>query len=99
MSKVTFSTDGFVVDAEIVGAVFDIPPADVPAKLRDGEITSRCETGVDDDTGRWRLTFYFGGRALRLVVDEAGAILSRSTFPAHEPTAGPIDLASLSASD
>tara|TARA_B100002049_G_C15735142_1_gene232133 strand:+ start:35 stop:334 length:300 start_codon:yes stop_codon:yes gene_type:complete len=99
MSKVTFSTDGFVVDAEIVGAAFDLPPADVPGKLRVGEITSRCETGVDDDAGRWRLTFYSDGRALRLVVDEAGAILSRSTFPAHAPTAGPIDLASLSAND
>ncbi|ETW10637.1 hypothetical protein ATO8_21191 [Roseivivax marinus] len=86
MSKVTFSTDGFVVDAEIVGAAFDIPPADVPAKLRSGKITSRCETGVDDDAGRWRLTFYSGGRALRLVVDETGAILSRSKFPTKAPT-------------
>ncbi len=76
MSKVTISTDGFVVDAEIVGAAFNFAPADVPAKLRAGEITSRCETGVDDDVGRWRLTFYSGGRALRLIVDEAGTILS-----------------------
>lgn len=97
MSKVTFSADGFVVDAEIVGAAFDIPPADVPARLRNGEITSRCETGVDDDAGRWRLTFYSGGRALRLVVDESGTILSRATFPAHAPAAGPIDLATMSA--
>ncbi len=97
MSKVTFGADGFVVDAEIVGAAFDIPPADVPARLRNGEITSRCETGVDDDAGRWRLTFYSGGRALRLVVDESGTILSRATFPAHAPAAGPIDLATMSA--
>jgi hypothetical protein len=99
MSQVTFSTDGFVVDAEIVGAAFDLPPADVPGKLRVGEITSRCETGVDEDAGRGRLTFYSGGRALRLVVDEAAVILSRSTFSAHEPTMGPIDLTSLSADD
>ncbi|WP_235859811.1 DUF6522 family protein [Tranquillimonas rosea] len=88
-----------MVDAEIVGGAFDLPPKDVPARLRNGEITSRCETGIDDDAGRWRLTFYSGGRALRLVVDETGAILSRSTFPAHAPTTGAIDLASLSASD
>ena len=99
MSNVSISTDGFVVDAEIVGAAFGLPPAHVPDKLRLGEITSRCETGVDDDAGRWRLTFYCAGRALRLVVDEAGTILSRSIFPAHAPAAGPIDLASLSASD
>ncbi|MCA1777364.1 MAG: DUF6522 family protein [Loktanella sp.] len=34
MSHVSISTDGFVVDAEIVGAAFDIPAAEVPAKLR-----------------------------------------------------------------
>ncbi len=96
MSHVSISTDGFVVDAEVVGAAFGIPAAEVPAKLRGGEITSRCETGVDADEGRWRLTFYCGGRALRLVVDESGTILSQSTFPAHAPVAGPIDLSSLS---
>ena len=97
MSNVTFTADGFVVDAEIVGAAFGLPPAEVPAKLRAGDITSRCETGVDEDAGRWRLTFYSGGRALRLVVDESGTILSRATFPAHAPAAGPIDLATMSA--
>ena len=97
MSNVTFSTDGFVVDAETVSAAFKLPPADVPAKLRAGEITSRCETGIDEDAGRWRLTFYCGGHALRLVVDRSGTILSRATFPAHAPAAGPIDLATMSA--
>ncbi|RKF15348.1 hypothetical protein D6850_11055 [Roseovarius spongiae] len=97
MGNVSFSTDGFVVDAEIVGDAFDLPPANVPARLRAGEITSRCETGVDEDAGRWRLTFYCGGRALRLVVDQSGTILSRATFPAHAPAAGPIDLAIMSA--
>lgn len=99
MSNISLTTDGFVVDAEIVGAAFGIAPADVPAKLRQGKITSRCETGVDDDAGRWRLTFYSEGRALRMIVDKAGSILSRSTFPAHAPTTGPIDLASLSIND
>ncbi|OOY08498.1 MULTISPECIES: DUF6522 family protein [unclassified Thioclava] len=92
MRNVSFTTDGFTVDAELVGRVFGLPPADVLAKLRDGEVTSRCEAGVDDDAGRWRLTFYFGGRALRLVVDENGTILSRGTFPSHAPVAAPRDL-------
>ncbi|SFA68729.1 hypothetical protein SAMN05421688_0024 [Poseidonocella pacifica] len=97
MKNVTFTADGFVIDAEIVGTAFELPPADVPAKLRTGEITSRCETGVDEDAGRWRLTLYFNGRALRLVVDESGAIQSRATFPAHAPVAGPIDHTTMSA--
>jgi hypothetical protein len=95
MSDVSISTAGFVVDAEIIGAVFKMDAADVPARMRVGDITSRCETGVDDDAGCWRLTFYFCGRALRLVVDEAGTILSRATFPSHPPTTGPIDLSTL----
>lgn len=96
MSGVSFTANGFVVDAVIVGGAFNLPPADVLDKLPAGEITSRCEAGIDEDAGRWRLTFYFGGRALRLVVDEEGTILSRSTFPSHAPTAGPIDLAAMS---
>lgn len=99
MGEVSLLADGFVVDAGIVGAAFDLPPADVPAKLRLGQITSRCETGVDDDAGRWRLTFYCGGRALRLVVDASGAIMSRATFPAHAPKAGPIDLSTMIAKE
>lgn len=96
VTKVTFNTDGFVVDAEIVGDAFGFSPADVPAKLRIGEITSRCETGIDEDAGRWRLTFYCGGRALRIVVDDSGTILSRGTFPAHAPVSGQIDLVAMS---
>ncbi len=89
MSEVSVMTDGFIVDAAIVGAAFGVAPADVPARLRTGAITSRCETGVADHAGRWRLTFYSGGRALRLVVDGSGTILSRATFPAHAPSAAP----------
>jgi hypothetical protein len=95
MSDVSISTDGFVVDAEIIGAAFDMAAADVPERMRMGDITSRCETGVDADAGRWRMTFYFGGRALRLVVNKAGTILSRATFPSHPPITGPIDLSTL----
>lgn len=32
------------------------------------------------DEGRWRLTFYCEGRALRLNVDAGGRILSRARF-------------------
>ncbi|SES07436.1 hypothetical protein SAMN04490244_105209 [Tranquillimonas rosea] len=95
MSTVTFDTDGFVVDAEVVGDAFGIEPEAVPEKMRSGRITSRCEKGVDEDEGRWRLTFFSGGRALRLIVDAKGTILSRSTFPAHPPRTGPLDLTDL----
>ncbi|MDN2566314.1 DUF6522 family protein [Aquibium sp. A9E412] len=85
MSRLTVSDDGFVVDAELLGAAFGLAPAAVPEKLRAGAITSLCEAGVDADAGRWRLTFYHAGRALRLVVDGDGTILSRGRFDAHPP--------------
>ena len=90
MSDVSFTSNGFEIDAGIVGRAFGIAPASVMSKLRSGEITSRCETGVDADAGQWRMTFYFDGRALRLVVDQHGAILSRATFPSHAPQGTPV---------
>lgn len=85
MNEVSITSEGFVVDAKVLGDAFGLDAATVPERLRSAEITSRCETGVDEDAGRWRLTFYYGGRALRLTVDESGAVLSRSRFAAHPP--------------
>ena len=82
---VSITAEGFVVDAEILGAAFGLAAKTVTERLRTAEITSRCETGVDEDAGSWRLTFYHGGRALRLTVDAKGTILARSTFAAHPP--------------
>lgn len=87
MSDVSRSGDGFTVEASLLAAAFRLAPAEVPDMLRTGAITSRCETGSGEDAGRWRLTFYSGGRALRLVVDASGTILSRASFPAHPPRA------------
>jgi Family of unknown function (DUF6522) len=82
MAEVKVMADGFVIDAGLVGAAFGIDAASVQSRMRTGEITSRCETGIDEDAGRFRLTLFCGGRALRLTVDADGNILSRSTFPA-----------------
>ena len=92
MTQISFTSDGFVVDAAVVGAAFGFPASEIPGRLRAGEITSRCEAGQDEDAGRWRLTFFSGGRALRLVVDQAGTILTRTTYPAHPPAAGDLHL-------
>lgn len=81
MSQISVSAEGFVVDAELLGSVFGVAPETIPAEMRNGDITSRCETGVDEDAGKSRLTFYRAGRALRLVVNSDGQILSRSSFP------------------
>jgi hypothetical protein len=47
--------------------------------MRKGEITSLCERGVNEDAGRYRLTFFHKSRRFRLVVDGTGTVIQRST--------------------
>ncbi len=81
LSGIAVTSDGFTVDAVVIAAGFALDPARVPEMLRAGQITSRCEKGIDEDAGRFRLTFYHGPRALRLIVDAQGVILKRARFP------------------
>lgn len=81
MSDVTRSEGGdFTVNAALIGSAFGLDPASVPAMMREGRITSRCETGQGSDAGRHRLHFYFGARTLRLTVADDGTILRRALF-------------------
>lgn len=88
MGEVSRTEEGFVVDAAVIGRAFSIPSEQVRDEMRGGQITSRSETGTDEDTGRWRMTFFRNGRAFRLVVDADGQILSRSKFPVQVPPPG-----------
>lgn len=81
MSQIEINQDGFVVEASVIAAAFRLAPEDIQPLMRNGEITSKCETGVGEDEGRSRLTFHHDGRALRLVVDQAGTILKQASFP------------------
>ncbi|WP_299601193.1 DUF6522 family protein [uncultured Tateyamaria sp.] len=70
-------TDGQpVIDARDLGKLLEIAPADVQEKMRAGEITSKYEIGQDEDAGRFRLTFYCGGRRVRLTCADDGTVLS-----------------------
>ena len=81
MNAVARNGADFVVDAPLLAQTFGLTEAEVRAAMRAGDITSRCETGEGEDAGRWRLTFHHRDRALRLIVDEAGTIQKRTTFP------------------
>lgn len=72
--------DRFIVDATLLSAAFGLPVGQVRTFMQDGRITSRCETGMGTDAGRWRLTFYHDGRAMRLTVNTKGEVLTRATF-------------------
>jgi hypothetical protein len=70
--------EDFLIDAALIGELLSIPPADVPALMRSGDVTSVCESGVEADQGTFRLNLFYRGRHARLRVDAAGHILQRS---------------------
>ena len=88
---VTRDGETFVVEAAFLAEAFGLSEEEVRQAMAAGRINTRCEAGIDEDAGRWRLTFRHGGRTLRLVVDAAGTILSRSRITAapRAGTAGP----------
>lgn len=92
---VTREGEGFVVEAAVLAEAFGLTETGVRQAMAEGRITSRCEAGIGEDAGRWRLTFRHGDRSLRLVVDAAGAVLARSRItgaPQRPPrAAGPGD--------
>ncbi|WP_417489618.1 DUF6522 family protein [Maricaulis sp.] len=78
MTQVTVKAGEFTVDAGLVAAAFALDQAGMQAKMRAGEITSRCATGIGEDEGRFQLTFHYQTRALRLIVDGSGTVLSKA---------------------
>lgn len=78
MSKVVFEEGAVSIDATIVAEGFAIEPALIQPLMRSGAITSLCERGANEDTGRYRLTFFHEKRCLRLVIDATGDIIEQS---------------------
>ena len=74
--KIEMNNGQPVIDARDLGKLLDLDPAGVQAKMRKGDITSKFEIGQDEDAGRFRLTFYFNGKRLRLMCSEDGEVIS-----------------------
>lgn len=77
---VCFEGGTFEVDAGTIANGLGIDASSLLQRMREGTLTSRCERGIDGDEGRYRRTFSAAQRRLRLVVDEAGNVLQRSTI-------------------
>lgn len=73
--KVTLTDNGATVGAHDLGPLLGLEPAEVPAKMRAGEITSQSEEGRDADAGRTRLTFWYAGQRVRLICDSSGTVI------------------------
>lgn len=75
---IVFEQGDIQVDVSIISEGLGIDPELVQQQMRDGEITSLLERGVDEDAGRHRLTFFSKTRRFRLIVDDAGNEIKRS---------------------
>lgn len=75
------SEDGeFLIDAELLADLLRLPASQIPELMRTQEITSVCERGLDEDDGKYRLTFFYRNRRARLNTDGAGRLVRRSVI-------------------
>ena len=80
VTPIEFDGGAMRVDATIVADGLGVAATLLLERMRDGRITSLCEKGVDEDCGRFRLTFFFENRRFSLVVDDSGTIIQRSAI-------------------
>ena len=78
IARLEFEENAISVDATLIAQGLGIEPSAVQPRMREGKITGFCEQGADQDTGRYRLTFFHGSRRLRLIVDREGRVLQRT---------------------
>jgi hypothetical protein len=80
VTMIEFEEDAIRVDVTIIAKGFGIDPSLVLGRMREGKLTSRCEQGTGEDAGRYRLTFFSENRRFRLIVDDEGHVVQRSTL-------------------
>lgn len=80
MPQIRFEHDAIEIDAAVIAEAFGIEPDAVRADMHAGKITSLCERGVDDDAGTFRLSFFSEHKRFRVVVNEEGEVVRRSTL-------------------
>ena len=89
MQAIAFEDGAIQIDAEIVAEGLGIEPPLLKERMRDGQITTLSERGIEADNGRYRVSFFSEHRRFRLVVDQTGTIIQRSTLDfGHLPLPG-----------
>jgi hypothetical protein len=78
MSKIEIGPGSLYINASVIAQGLALEPSRVQAMMRKGKITSLCERGVNEDAGRYRLTFFHKSRRFRLIVDGTGTVIQRS---------------------
>ena len=79
MNDISFENGTIEVDPAIVATGLRLDIDALRAALQDRTVTSLCEKGIEQDAGRFRLTFFSPTRRFRLIVDAGGTVLQSST--------------------
>lgn len=74
-----------IIDARDLGPLLGLAPKIVHQMMRDGQITSRFETGEGEDEGKFRLTFFYNGTRLRLTCSADGNVVKTSRVRSSAP--------------
>ena len=80
--KIDLSKPEPTINAADLASALDLAPAQVKEFMRLGAITSRFETGVGEDAGTHRLTFWYAHTKLRFTCDADGTVLKTSRISA-----------------
>lgn len=80
MGMIEFQAGAIQIDSRVIGEGLNMDPSIVQEFIREGKITSRCERGIEEDEGRYRLTFFSKHCRFRLVIDSMGNVIQRSTI-------------------
>lgn len=80
MGMIEFQAGAIQIDSRVIGEDLNMDPSVVQELIREGKITSRCERGIEEDEGRYRLTFFSTQRRFRIVIDSTGTVIQRSTI-------------------
>lgn len=65
-------TPAIEIDAALVAPGLGLTVEEFRQLMEQRRITILCERGVGEDAGRYRASFYYGDRRVRLVVDSHG---------------------------
>ena len=65
-------TPAIEIDAALIAPRLGLTVAEFRQLMEQRRITVLCERGVGEDAGRYRASFYYGDRRVRLVVEAAG---------------------------
>jgi hypothetical protein len=85
--RVDLTEAGPVVAAEDLAPLLDLEPAALPRLMRTGVLKGQHEAGTDEDAGRFRLTFSYENRRVRLTCTDDGEVISHSRWSVGKSSA------------